>query len=68
MAASQESSVIQKHNLVDDVNEESLAEDRLKARLSMAGEGALAGAAVDGMIKTLRIIKNDPRLLRCVCK
>ena len=49
---------------VDDVNEESLAEDRLKARLSMAGEGALAGAAVDGMIKTLRIIKNDPRLLR----
>ncbi|MGB0809639.1 MAG: hypothetical protein ACPGRU_00135 [Candidatus Puniceispirillaceae bacterium] len=49
---------------VDDVNEESLAEDRLKARLQMAGEGALAGGLVDGMIKTLKIIKNDKRLLR----
>jgi len=49
---------------VDDVNEESLAEDRLKARLQMAGEGALAGGLVDGMIKTLKIIKNDQRLLR----
>jgi len=49
---------------VDDVNEESSAEERLKARLQMAGEGALAGAVVDGMIKTLKIIKNDKRLLR----
>ena len=49
---------------VDDVNEESLAEDRLRARLQMAGEGALAGGLVDGMIKTLKIIKNDKRLLR----
>ena len=47
---------------VDDVNEESSAEERLKARLQMAGEGALAGAVVDGMIKTLKIIKNDKRL------
>ncbi len=49
---------------VDDVNEESLAEERLMARLKMAGEGALAGGVVDGMIQTLKIIKNDPRLLR----
>ena len=49
---------------VDEVNEESLAEDRLRARLQMAGQGALVGGAIDGMIKTLKIIKNDPRLLR----
>ena len=52
---------------VDDVNEESLAEERLKARLQMAGEGALAGAVVDGMIKTLKIIKNDKRHHRWCC-
>lgn len=49
---------------VENVDEESSAEDRLNARLKMAGEGALAGAVVDGMIKTLKFIKNDPRLLR----
>jgi len=49
---------------VDDVNEESSAEERLRARLKLSGQGMLAGAVVDGIIKTLRVIKNDPALLR----
>jgi hypothetical protein len=50
--------------LAVDVDEESTAEERLKGRLQLAGQGTLAGAAVDGIIATLKAIKNSPAGLK----
>ena len=50
--------------LAVDVDQEATAAERLRGRLQLAGQGALAGAAVDGMIQTLRAIKNNPKALR----
>ncbi len=50
--------------LAVDVDEDSTAEEKLRGRLQLAGQGALAGAVVDGMIKTLKQIKNNPAALR----
>jgi len=50
--------------LAVDVGQEATAAERLRGRLQLAGQGALAGAAVDGMIQTLKAIKNNPKALR----
>lgn len=47
--------------LAVDVDEESSAEERLRGRLQLAGQGALAGGVLDGMVRTLKLIKNNPQ-------
>ena len=49
---------------VDDINEETRAAQRLTERAKLAGEGALAGSAITGIIATLGAIKRNPKLLR----
>lgn len=44
--------------------EESTAQERLMGRLNQAAEGAVIGAAADGLIRTLKAIKNNPKALR----
>jgi len=50
--------------LAVDVDQEATAAERLRGRLQLAGQGALAGAVVDGMVQTLKAIKNNPKALR----
>ena len=50
--------------LAVDVNEESTAEERLRGRLKLGGQGALAGGVLDGMVRTLKLIKNNPEALK----
>jgi len=50
--------------LTVDPQEEDTAIERLQSRLGLAAQGGIVGAAFDGVVATLRAIKNNPTALR----